>query len=268
MQRLPLSIVLVAFFLLIHASAFPQKQLHRATVLEDGTPLKLRLLHNVSSNDARVGDQVNFEVLEEVRIGDRIVIPKSGSAWGTVTEAQGKRLVGGGGKLSLSIDNVQLANGEKAALRAVKENRRTQASGGISAESNSHGTFDAMVGKVYGKDVMLVKGTEIVAYISGDVRIAPAVEPAPPLEAAVDGGTAKLSDDPSANTVSVLVSSTPGGADIELDGSFVGSTPSIINMAPGHHTIVMRKKSFKTWERKIKAMSGSIKIEAELEADK
>jgi len=59
-----------------------------ALTLEDGTPLKLRLSRTVSSADAHVGDTVDFEVLEEVKVGGLLVIPKAGVAWGTVTEAE------------------------------------------------------------------------------------------------------------------------------------------------------------------------------------
>jgi hypothetical protein len=48
-------------------------------VLEDGTPVKLRIAQTVSSADARVDDKVEFEVLEEVRVSDILVIPKVGS---------------------------------------------------------------------------------------------------------------------------------------------------------------------------------------------
>ena len=69
-------------------------------VLEDGTPVKLRLTRNVSSADARVGDTVDFEVLEEVRVGDLLVVPKGGVAWASITEAQAKRRMARGGKLA------------------------------------------------------------------------------------------------------------------------------------------------------------------------
>ena len=59
-------------------------------VLEDGTPVRLRLSQTVSSADARVNDRVEFEVLEDVKVGDKVVVPKGGVAWGTVTEARGK----------------------------------------------------------------------------------------------------------------------------------------------------------------------------------
>src|SRR6266436_1042662 len=42
--------------------------------------------------------------------------------------------------------------------------------------------------------------------------------------------------DPSSNSV-VVIKSTPDGADIAIDGKFVGSTPSTISLKVGEHTI-------------------------------
>ena len=94
--------------------------------LEDGTPVRLRINRTVSSEDAQVGDTVDFEVLEEIKCEDLAVIPRGGVAWATVTEAQSKRRMGRAGKLNINIDNVKLADGEKAPLRAVKESKGWQ----------------------------------------------------------------------------------------------------------------------------------------------
>jgi hypothetical protein len=59
--------------------------------LEDGTPIKLRLTRNLSSGDATTGDRVDFEVLEDVKVKDVIVVPRGGLALATITEAQHKR---------------------------------------------------------------------------------------------------------------------------------------------------------------------------------
>jgi PEGA domain len=64
----------------------------------------------------------------------------------------------------------------------------------------------------------------------------------------------------------IAVSSTPANADITLDGSFVGNTPSEVEVAPGDHTLAVSKPGFKSWERKFKATGGSVNINAELEA--
>jgi hypothetical protein len=61
------------------------------------------------------------------------------------------------------------------------------------------------------------------------------------------------------------VNSVPDSADIEVDGAFVGSTPSVIELKTGEHTIVVHKSGYKPWERKLKLESGDIKVNAELE---
>jgi hypothetical protein len=91
--------------------------------LEDGTPVKLRINRNMSSADAKTGETVDFEVLEDVKVGEIIIIPRGGIAWATVTEARPKRRMGRGGKLNINIDSVRLVSGEKVALRAVKETK-------------------------------------------------------------------------------------------------------------------------------------------------
>ena len=62
------------------------------------------------------------------------------------------------------------------------------------------------------------------------------------------------------------VASNPSGADIEVDGSLVGNTPSEIEVAPGDHTLKVSKAGFKPWERKFKATAGNVNISAQLEA--
>ncbi|MFZ0731526.1 MAG: hypothetical protein WAM79_04300, partial [Candidatus Sulfotelmatobacter sp.] len=90
-------------------------------VLEDGTPVKLRINRTISSADSHVGDTIDFEVLEDVSVNGTLVIPKGGLAFATVTEAQAKRRMARGGKLDINIDYVKLVSSEKAALRAVKD---------------------------------------------------------------------------------------------------------------------------------------------------
>ena len=51
-----------------------------------------------------------------------------------------------------------------------------------------------------------------------------------------------------------------------MDGSFVGNTPSTIDLPAGEHTIAVSKNGFKNWERKLKASGGNVNLNAELEA--
>jgi hypothetical protein len=103
------------------ATPTPASVPSKGFVLEDGTPVRLRINRTVSSADAQVGETVDFEVLEDVLVSNTLVIPKGGLAFATVTAAQAKRRMARGGKLDINIDYARLADGEKAALRAVKE---------------------------------------------------------------------------------------------------------------------------------------------------
>jgi PEGA domain-containing protein len=239
--------------------------------LEDGTPIKLRLTRNLSSADATTGDRVDFEVLEDIKVKDVIVVPRGGLALATITEAEHKRRMARGGKLNVNIDDVRLADGEKAPLRAVKE-----AKGG--------GHTGAMTGAIigtaivffpaaplflfmHGKDITIPKGTEITAYINGDIPLDPkrfATQPttAPETSAASvqPTATATVAQNGSgadAALSTVEIKSTPEGAEITVDDKFMGSTPSSLRLAVGDHKIKLGKSGFKTWERTMTVSGGA-----------
>ncbi|HEV2468162.1 MAG TPA: PEGA domain-containing protein [Candidatus Sulfotelmatobacter sp.] len=237
-------------------------------VLEDGTPVKLRINRTVSSADAHVGDTIDFEVLEDVSVNGTLVIPKGGLAFATVTEAQAKRRMARGGKLDINIDYVKLVSTEKAALRAVRDLKgggHTGAMvGGMVATSLVFFPAAPFFLFMHGKDISIPKGTEVTAYVNGDMKLdlakfqprsqeQQAANTAPP--AAATSASAKLQ-----------MESDPPGADIELDGSFVGNTPSDVQVAEGDHTVKVKKAGYKDWERTLKISAGSsVHLNAELE---
>lgn len=144
-------------------------------ILQDGTPIKLRLGENLSSETARVGDTVSFEVLEDVEVGGLIVIKQGSSALATITQAQAKRRMGKGGKLDVNIDYVRLVTGEKVPLRAVRENKGASSTGGMTAGivATSIVFFPAAPFFLFmkGKEVTIPKGTEVMGYVHSDVRL-------------------------------------------------------------------------------------------------
>ncbi len=145
--------------------------------LHDGTPVRLRLTRNLSSADARIGETVDFEVLDEVRVNDVVVIARGAVALGTVTEAMPKRRMGRGGKLNVNIDHVRLVSGEKIALRAIKEGmgggNTGKMTGAIVATSIVFFPAAPAFLFVKGKDITIPKGTEITAYVNGEAGLDP-----------------------------------------------------------------------------------------------
>jgi hypothetical protein len=239
------------------------------TTLEDGTPVKLRISQTVSSADAHLNNRVEFEVLEDIKVADTLVVPKGGIAWGTVTEAQPKRWAGRGGKLEIVMDSVRLIDGEKASLRATKEvkggGHKAAMTVGIVASGVLFFPVAPLFLFVHGKDISIPKGTEVPTFINGNFALDMAkfkpAEPAPtaaPVQA--------NSDTQTSNNAEIAVTSNPPGADVELDGAFVGNTPSTIAVPSGDHTITLKKPGFAPWEKKIQVTGGKIQISAELQA--
>jgi len=75
-----------------------------------------------------------------------------------------------------------------------------------------------------------------------------------------NGGASQTS-----NNGRISVASTPPNADIEVDGTFVGNTPSVVELTTGEHEITIKKSGYHAWQRKMKILSGSINVTAELE---
>lgn len=241
--------------------------------LEDGTPVKLRLTRNLSSGTDKKGDTVDFEVLEDVSVKDLIVIPRGSIAWATITEAQPKRRMGRGGKLDVNIDAVRLKDGERAALRSVKENKGGGHVGAMTGAMVATGIVFFPAAPLFlfmhGKDINIPKGTEITAYVAGNTPLDKAKFEAGAQSSATgsNGATPTTAAAP-AQQATISINSTPSGADVELDGKFVGNTPSSITVATGDHAVKVTKKGYKPWERTLTASSGNVNLNAELEADK
>ena len=99
---------------------------------------------------------------------------------------------------------------------------------------------------------------ESLAKLKGSKPADPATPQAPAAGAA--------SAAPAGQVQSMVVKSDPDGADITVDGKYVGSTPSTVTLSPGDHAIKVEKSGFKAWERTIGVSAGSeVTVNATLE---
>ena len=89
-------------------------------VLREGTPVRLKIIQNISTANAQEGEHVSFETLGDVKANGQVVIPSGSMALATVTEAVPKHHFARGGKLGINIDSVRLSNGDKIPLRGVQ----------------------------------------------------------------------------------------------------------------------------------------------------
>jgi len=229
----------------------------KAVKVRDATLVRLALKDALTSATNRVDDPVRFEVTQAVKVGDIVVIPEGATARGHVVEAKPKSALGRSGKLNFTVDHVEAPDGTSIRLRATP----AQKSDDIGA-SLLMAPFALVLG---GKDINIPKGTQFNTYVDGDQDV--------PLAAMVATPAAQPAAQPSASFTpsepsTVVVKSTPDGADITVDGRYMGSTPSTLQLAPGEHTVSIERSGFKRWERIMSVNAGGIvTIDARLEGN-
>ena len=254
-----------------------------AVKLPDGTPVRLALQEELNSATAHTGDSVHLEVAEDVREGNAVAIPSGSVATGHVVTAEHKKRLGRGGKLDFSVDYIKLPDGSNCKVRAA------------AAREGKDKTGTVIVGTVlvsplfllmHGKDVDIPKGTTFTAYIDGehsvagqgaatqitahtaDPKLAAPPKPAlnPPSATAPPTSTEPPAATAPADQATIAFTSDPAGADISIDGEYMGSTPSSLRVKPGHHTVAVEKPGFKPWQRTLNVQpDATITVDANLE---
>lgn len=221
-----------------------------------------------------------MSVADDVKIGDTIVVPQGSTCAGTVTQAVAKRRLGRSGKLDFAIERVVAVDGSSIPLRYSPTKKEggshTVATGALTAGAAVLFWPAAPVFLlIRGKDVSVNRGVEFEVFPDQRftlspkaVTIAPAgattVFPAQPVTTPGPVASARGSAPGAAAAVSIR--SNPDGADIELDGAFVGSTPATLQIAPGPHDITVKKGSA-TWKCTVQVQPGStISLDASLAA--
>ena len=152
-------------------------------VLSKGTPVRLRFKRDLSSADAKPDDNIDFEVVSEVKVGELVVIAKGSTAVGKVTAVEAARRMGRGGKLDIEMDSVTLADGEKASLWAVKEDSGDGNVGEnrpIVARTLVFGPVAPLLLVMEGADAMIPRDAEITGYVVDAMQLDPAKFTAPP----------------------------------------------------------------------------------------
>jgi PEGA domain-containing protein len=242
----------LAVSLMICAVSAPVWAQSTDTVLPEGTKIRVRLEQELSSATAEQGQPVELSVAEDVKVGDVVVIKQGAAVVGTITETVPKRHMGRTGKLDFSIDRVVSIEGSSIPLR-YSPIRKEGGSHGLATGLLTAGAWVAFwpaapfVLLMHGKDVTVHRGIEVNVFTDQTFAMKNAA-PAP--TPAVLSAAAAL-------PVAVQVTSQPAGAEITVEGAFVGSTPATLQMSPGVHRISM-KSGKSSWERDMQVQSGNI----------
>jgi hypothetical protein len=92
----------------------------------------------------------------------------------------------------------------------------------------------------------------------------PALDPQVATAPATQSANQAPAAEPAPGTELTFIS-TPDGADVELDGAFVGSAPSTISVANGDHVIRITKKGYQPYEKTLRTSGGTVSLRADLD---
>jgi hypothetical protein len=235
----------------------------------EGTKLRVRLEQSISSATAEEGQVVELAVADAVKIGNAVVFPEGARVIGTITEAQEKRRMGRAGKLDFSIDRVKAADDQWIPVRYTL-NKKSGESHGVRT-----GVLTAGAAVVFwpaapffllmtGKDITINKGVTLEVFTDTDhyvgaapptVAAASASAPAS-IQATEPNRLAGSAFAAGTGVATVSVTSSVAAAEIEVDGAFVGDTPTTLQLPAGSHRVLV-KCGAKLWDRTLQVNSGS-----------
>lgn len=120
----------------------------------------------------------------------------------------------------------------------------------------SWGAGDRMADKFY---------QQVADELAGESKQVSAVKPAQNAVAVPDAKatpptpsvTAPTETAPAAENGRIILKSLPDGADIYVDGAFVGNTPATLKLPSGKHTIKVSQNGYAAWSKELSVFAGS-----------
>ncbi|MEG3143824.1 hypothetical protein U1839_04085 [Sphingomonas sp. RT2P30] len=127
--------------------------------LSAGTPITLVVTREVNSSTQNAGDTFPLTVLNDVRVGETVVIPRGTPAEGEVTWRTGKGAFGKSGKLEFSVRSITL-NGQAI---PVSGDYRQEGEGNTIATGVGIIAVGVFAGFITGKRARVPTGRELLS---------------------------------------------------------------------------------------------------------
>jgi hypothetical protein len=151
-----------AFILALSYAALAQQP--APLTLREGTEVKLKFDETISSKTAALDDPVALTVLEDVRVGDAIVIKTGAHALAYVSNVHKNGMLGKAGELNIRLDSVK-AGETKVHLRGTK----AREGDGKVGETVVLTVLFGPIGLIkHGKNIQIAAGTPLTAYVADD----------------------------------------------------------------------------------------------------
>lgn len=141
----------------------------------DGTPVEIELSRTASGQELRVGDIVDFTVVQPVQVNGVTVIERGASARARVTEAKRAGRWGRAGKLEWAMQDVLAANGVRVPMRfsqrAVGESRGGQVAVAAVATTVLLGPLGLLWGLRMGRPAIIPAGNRYTIFVQGNTMV-------------------------------------------------------------------------------------------------
>jgi len=147
-------------------AAIPVQERPAATILPDGTPIELKITKRLSTAQARVGDAVEFEVVQDVKVDDLVVVPRRALASGVVALAKPRRRQMRDAELRVNVSAVKSITGSEVAIRGTRvivgnlDPAKVISDAGI--------LWPVLPFVTRGDEAFVSKGAKFSAYVNGD----------------------------------------------------------------------------------------------------
>ncbi len=100
--------ILTASLIVMNLCAVAQKQV----TIKAGSIVPMQSVNSVKAADVNEGDLVDFQVIQDINVDGVCAIPRGTLVKGKVTEAKKSSLAGTKGRLSITIDRLNLTSGD------------------------------------------------------------------------------------------------------------------------------------------------------------
>lgn len=139
-------------------------------VLPERTPVKVMICEQLISGQAKKGQEVTFEVREDLfGTNHELLVTKGSPAYGTVTKSSKRGVFGKPGKLEFTCEYTKAVDGTKVTLRSTELGGKGRNNTGAMVATvmlvSVLGVF------VNGRDVNVKKGTEFTVFVDQDTKV-------------------------------------------------------------------------------------------------
>lgn len=154
--------------------------------LNEGVPFKLVVSQEVNSSTHREGQTFPLTVLEDVKVGDTVLIPRGTHATGEITWRTGKGAFGKSGKIEFALSHLDL-DGKRVPIAGTY---RQEGEGNTIATGVGVIAIGVFAGFITGKRARLPMGRELMTHLystatfTADGHLAPSYDAAAAMAAA------------------------------------------------------------------------------------